>query len=122
MISTQQIIVMIPLFDIDRPSSTDFFFQWLFTVAAGDFIPDEWMEALFQSVNINKTDALTDNFETLGFESTVFLYNLGSMSIIMSIFPTLMIVGVLLKLCRDNQPVRLTIKKIEGYLYWPATI
>lgn len=71
MINTQQIIIMIPLFRINLPDNAGAFFGFLFPIAAFDIIDtgDFWDDNL----NVTSPDALSDNFDDVGFGTTYFL-------------------------------------------------
>ena len=76
MINSLQIIIILPLFDASMPANTGMVFQYLTKIAAfdlleiGDFV-DEFLE-------LEQTDPVDNNFETLGFESQWFINNVGS--------------------------------------------
>jgi hypothetical protein len=71
MINTQQIIIMIPLFKIELPDNAGAFFGFLFPIAAFDIIDtgDFWDDNL----GVKSPDAITDNFDSVGFGTTYFL-------------------------------------------------
>lgn len=85
MISTQQIIVMIPLFEISLPIVTGEFFKFLMEVAAFDIIPTD--EAFAYMFSADPPDALSENFDQVGFSTTYFFFNLGSLTIALFSFP-----------------------------------
>lgn len=75
MINTQQLIVMMPLFDVQMPGNAQTFFNQIFKIAAFDIIE---IEPYVNSVlNLNETGPFNSNFDTLGFQSMFFLNNLG---------------------------------------------
>ena len=85
MVSTQQLIVLIPLFPVNLPSNAGDFFGYLMKVASFDIIPtDTIFNWIFQ---IEPPDPLTENFGTVGFGTTYFYNNLGSLTIALYAFP-----------------------------------
>ena len=76
MINALQIIIILPLFDASMPANAGMVFKYLTKIAAfdvfeiGDYV-DEYLE-------LEQTDPVDNNFETLGFESKWFINNVGS--------------------------------------------
>ena len=67
MINALQIIIILPLFDASMPANAGMVFKYLTKIAAfdvfeiGDYV-DEYLE-------LEQTEPVDNNFETLGFES-----------------------------------------------------
>ena len=76
MINALQIIIILPLFDASMPANAGMVFKYLTKIAAfdvfeiGDYV-DEYLE-------LEQTEPVDNNFETLGFESLWFINNVGS--------------------------------------------
>jgi hypothetical protein len=85
MISTQQIIVMIPLFEVQMPESASDFFSFLMEIAAFDIIPTD--DAFAYIFDAEPPDPLNDNFGQVGFETTYFFFNLGSLTLALFSLP-----------------------------------
>ena len=90
MIEAQQLIVLLPLMDIKLAAISAIMIGKLTKVANFDIIEigDYW-EELFEMPEV---EALTENFEAVGMETSFFIYNVGTMVIsiiyivVMSIF------------------------------------
>lgn len=89
MINTQQLIVMMPLFKIQLPTSASGFFKNIMAIAAFDLY--EFDEIIHKAFKINPTEPLDINFETIGFESRYHLVNLGSIFIFYVIYLALLL-------------------------------
>jgi hypothetical protein len=120
LINTQQIIITIPLFDMVLPDNAAAFFGFLFPIAAFDILDtdDFWKWAL----NVTPPNGLSPNFEAVGFETILFLNNLGTMFFIILAFPGLMLLALLLRRCRKYQTVRIKVREIEAFVYWSGTL
>ena len=79
MINTQQLIVVMPCFDLEMPANVQIFFNQINKVASFDLIN---IDPLINKVlNLNETEPINANFEALGFQSMFFLNNMGSLII-----------------------------------------
>jgi len=97
-IHTQQIIVLMPLFKVNLPGNAAVFFNVLMTVASFDVLPtDNFYDKV---LNTTPTLPLTANFEAVGFESMYFLYNMGSLMVLLMVFALLAIISWLFSLCK----------------------
>ena len=74
------------MFKVLLPDNAGAFFNYLMKIAAFDIVPtDDMWNAIY---GIKETPAaLTDNFETVGFATTYFYYNLGSLVFMLYAFP-----------------------------------
>ena len=95
MINTQQIILMLPLFYLSIPANCSIFFGFLMKIAAFDIIPTDYLYE--DLLGFEKPDAINENLDAEGFESTLFLFNVGSMIIAISSYPVLILVNGILK-------------------------
>ena len=67
------------------PQNAGEFFNYLMKIAAFDIIPtDDLFEIIFE---VEPPDPITENFGTVGFETTYFLFNLGSLVFALISFP-----------------------------------
>lgn len=102
------------------PENAEFFFSFLFPIAAFDILETDgfWGAIL----NVEPPDGLSPNFEGVGFETTLFLNNLGTMFFIILFFPLLMLLAVILDRFHKYQQVRLFSKSIKELVYWSGTL
>ena len=77
MINTQQLIVLMPLFNVQMPANIQAFFNQIIKIATFDIVSIE--PYIVWVLKVNDTEALTPNFEALGFGSMYFLNNMGAM-------------------------------------------
>jgi len=89
---------MMPLFDIQLPANAGYQFNVLYQVAAFDlFEVGPIYDALF---GLEPTDPINVNFDTLGFETTSFVGNIGPLIIVYVVFACFMIGLALLYSCK----------------------
>jgi len=88
-INTQQLIVLFPLFDVTLPGNAKIFYQALMKIAAFEMF--EIGDTVNELLSLEPTGAVNDNYETLGFESTYFINNVGTMLFYYLLFPALML-------------------------------
>ena len=67
MINTQQLIVMIALFQVTMPANAGMFFRTIMSIAAFDFY--DFTDIIHELFSIEPTDPIDKNFESIGFES-----------------------------------------------------
>lgn len=85
MVSTQQLIVLLPCFNVQLPSNAGDFFAYLMTIACFDIIPTDPIFAYV--LQTTPPDPLSANFGTVGFGTTYFFNNLGSLTFFLLSFP-----------------------------------
>ena len=79
MINTQQLIVLMPCFDIQIPANVQMFFNQINKIASFDIVDlDPFINKV---LNLNETEPFNDNFDAIGFGSMFFLNNMGSLLI-----------------------------------------
>ena len=121
MINTQQIIVMLPLFNISTPHNLEMVFKILMDIAAFDILPTDDIFGLVYKVE--HTDPLSANFEAMGFESLWLIYNLGTLFLIALSIPIFMALLPAFKLisfyfsCSDK-----VYEGLKKMLFWNYTI
>ena len=81
------------------PENAAAFFGFLFPIAAFDILQTDpfWLYVL----NVKPPEGLSPNFVAVGFETTYFLNNMGTMFFIVLIFPGLMLLAKLLGICKS---------------------
>lgn len=93
LIETQQILLVSPLFMLTLPANAAIFFKFVMEIAAFDLLP---MEILYEDVFgwEDTTDAINTNFEDEGFDSSLFLFNVGSILILCLVWLPLLLTHV----------------------------
>ena len=79
LIETQQMIVMLPLFDVSMPGNTRDFFAQIMQIAAFDYY--DFSDIIYNVFKIFPTEPINTAFEALGFESNYVLVNIGSLMV-----------------------------------------
>lgn len=79
LINTQQLIVMMPLFQVVLPANAGLFFKAVMSIAAFDFY--DFTDAVHMLFEVEPTDPIDSHFEAIGFESQYLLVNMGSLFI-----------------------------------------
>ena len=96
MINTQQIIVLLPLFNIGMPANAQIFFGFIMELASFNILPmQNFYEKYLPTPDWDKP--LDYKFEILGFQSSFFLNNLGSMVVGIAMIPLLCCVLLILQ-------------------------
>ena len=98
------------------PPNANLFFTALMHICAFDPIDTEdfWHEKL----EVESTGALTQNFETIGWESKWFIVNLGSFTFFIIIIPFLFLISPLLRPCNENYRVMQFRRYLDSSLIW----
>jgi len=94
MINTQQLIVLLPLFEINLPANAGLFFRQLMSIAAFEFF--EIGEFTNSLLDLEPTSPVDENYNAVGFESVYFINNMGTMFLIYLLYPILMLVEYIL--------------------------
>jgi len=91
------VLTFVPLFDIRMPAIPTLVFGIFTEIAAFDYVEvSDYFEMVF---DISDAEPIDQNFEALGYETTFFLYNMGSMLFLLVLTPVMLILGYILKLC-----------------------
>lgn len=118
MINTQQLIVMMPLFNIKMPANASNFFTQIMSIAAFDFY--DFTDVIHDMFSLEPTESFSSNFETIGFESLYFLINMGSIVIFYLIYTAMLC--LVLPLLSIKKASRKLHKKLGIKLKWNALI
>jgi hypothetical protein len=106
------------------PANASTFFGFIFVVAEFDILP---CEQIYQTVfpeELMGQEPLYPNFELVGIETTLFLYNMGSLLFLISFFPFLVALNTVLKwacLCKTRAMKRFLVK-LDKLIYWSKPI
>ena len=95
-VSSQQLIIMMPLFAIEMPASAMTIMGILLQVAAFDMIPtDSFYEDMLEKLETisadQDQDVLQQKMGDLGFDSSWMLPNLGSLLFFLGLYPLMLI-------------------------------
>lgn len=120
LIETQQLIVLMPLFNTGLPENAKMVFDFIFQIAAFDLIStDEFYENNFE---MGESEALSQNFEALGFESVNFLSNIGSLVFGILAIPVLFLLLGAMKLLQMAGVLKKVYSKFSKYMFWSQPI
>ena len=120
MIESMQVLTFVPLFDIRMPAIPTLVFGLLTEIAAFDYVEvGDYFEMAF---DISDSDPMNQNFEALGFETNLFLYNMGSMLFGLVLTPVMLTLGCLLKLCTCFESCKKVGERIDNDYRWNSTL
>ena len=121
MVDTQQIIILLPLFDIVLPENAQAFFAQLMTIAAFAIIPTDpifgWM---FAAPPLDLPAPLSDNFMNVGFATTYITNNMGTLFFSLMYFPVMVCLYYLIKRISNKRIMRYRVG-LGRSLFWSNT-
>ena len=98
MVDTQQIVILLPLFNIVLPDNAAAFFAQLMTIAAFAIIPtDPIFGYLFAAPPADLPLPLSDNFMQVGFATTYITNNMGTLFFSLMYLPIMACVYLIIK-------------------------
>ena len=90
-----------PLFNVNLPTIAGIFFCFIENIASFNIIPTNlFYDTYFNIDEISVNNALNNNFEMVGFKSISFLYNVGTIMLIILSVPALVIVLLIMKVLK----------------------
>ena len=128
MVETQQILLVPPLFMLAIPAAVATFFKFVMEIAAFDLIPTE---LLFEKAFgwVDTSDSVNVNFEAEGFGSHLFLFNIGSILIILILWIPALCLHIFCKCfiqffcCGDQEKcLRDRRQKLKDFVFWTHPI
>lgn len=88
-----------PLFNLNLPANAAIFFGFLTNLASFNVLPtDQFYNFLFPALQMLDPGPVNDNFDALGYGSTFFLYNFGSLILTILLIPGLVAITAIFKL------------------------
>jgi hypothetical protein len=121
MVDTQQIIILLPLFNIVLPENAQAFFAQLMTIAAFAIVPTDpifgWM---FAAPPNDLPLPLSDNFMAVGFATTYITNNMGTLFFSLMYFPIMVCVYYLIKKLPTMRIMRYRVG-LGRNLFWSNT-
>ena len=79
MINVMQIIVHMPLLNVNFPENTMFFYSLIIEISSFNLIPESWMEAIKKKFFYFNDVEFDESFTKMGYKSESSIENLGSM-------------------------------------------
>jgi len=121
MLHMQQILILVPMLQVNMPASCNFIFSIIFQIAAFDFIETgDYFEEYFETA---PSEPFNENFEAIGLETTYFIHNMGTLMFTLVALPVILLVLWLTYLLRDSHACFLRVNNfIGGYFRWNSTI
>jgi hypothetical protein len=116
MVEAQQMVVMMPMFCVQIPPMPAVVLQKFLEIANFDIIPVEkiW-EAIFY---MPASYPLEARYQAVGFETTQFVANMGSLFIICLLISILMLVTAILSFCTGFNPIRNVLNYLQHNAFW----
>lgn len=111
-----------PLFQISMPSNAGLFFKEIMSIAAFDFY--DFSDVIHDNFQISPTDPIDTNFETIGFESSYFLINMGTMMLFYMYYILCLLVKSILQpfATKHNKRIRKFYRKLRNNIIWGSLI
>ena len=119
LIRSQQILVLLPLYKITLPANAGNFYNVLMQIAAFEVMEmnERYVRATGQSTN-----ALSDNFSIIGFDSMWFVNNMSTLGITLFFIPLVYLLRPLLYPFKKQINIYRFRKKLKKSLYWGLPI
>ena len=108
-----------PLLNVRLPGTASIFFSYLMKIASFDLIPIG--NYLDEKLNMTPNPPISVNFEAIGFDSMYCLINIGSILILMVLFPILVAFDLILRLISYKYAIKAN-NKLKQILYWNTTL
>ena len=86
MINAQQLMILLPLFNVGIPSNAMIFFGWLLQIASMEALPTDWIYSFFSKI---PGEPISPIFEDMGFEHHLMLNNYGTLGFVFAMMPLL---------------------------------
>ncbi len=102
MINVMQIIVHMPLLNVNFPENTMFFYSLIIDISSFNLIPESWMEAIKKKFFFFKEEEFDESFTKMGYESESSIENLGSMFMYLGGFVGLVGFVLLIRFLRNR--------------------
>lgn len=126
MINVMQIIVHMPLLNVQFPTNTSFFYSLIIDISSFNLIPESWMTAIKSKIFKFSEEKPSENFVEMGYSSESSVENLGSMFMYLGGFACLVAFVFLIRFLKNRyewyectvftENFRFRINKIYTYL------
>jgi len=118
MINSLQIVIHFPLTSVVYPANAKQFYSYFITIATFDMLPAETINAII--FQFSEEEAVSDNFEELGYERRNFIWNLGTLYYLFPMFVLVLVVLILLRMlgaCGLQRPQKWYMQ-LRDSLFW----
>ena len=103
------------LVNVSTPTNAQLFFSKLLSIVAFDIIDGTPIEAMIGDLFVlQETDPLTINFDALGYESSLFVPNMGSLIFAYLLFPIVLPIVAIVRWCTPK--ASWVYKKADAFL------
>jgi hypothetical protein len=93
-----QLLLIMPLINVNFPVNAATFYGYLIDIANFDILPVETVNHAIYKFSDNEVE-MPSNFEELGYETTIFINNIGSMLLFIKAFVIMSFLTISLGLC-----------------------
>jgi hypothetical protein len=101
MINTQQMIVIMPLFNLNLPANAGIFYGFIMNIASFNLLPTGKFYNAYFDMQQDDPGAINQRFNVLGYSSMYFNYNMGTLMVAFAVLPLLFVLSLALKLLRN---------------------
>jgi len=122
MVNTIQLVELISMFNLQMPANVGAFFSFVCQIAEFDVLDTSPFYDQYIGESPSGDQPLYSNFEMIGLNSELFLYNIGSMILIISVYPVFVLLSALFKsVCRCRRFSKFQ-HKLSIFLFWNKPI
>jgi hypothetical protein len=100
LLNVMQLLLIMPLINVNFPVNAATFYGYLIDIANFDILPIESINQAIYKFSDNEVE-MPSNFEELGYETTIFINNLGSMLFFIKGFIIMSFLTLMLGLCKN---------------------
>jgi len=93
-----QLLLIMPMVNVNFPVNAATFYGYLIDIANFDILPVESINQAIYKFSENEVE-MPSNFEELGYKTTIFINNLGSMLLFIKAFILISFLTLLLRTC-----------------------
>ena len=115
MVNAQQIVVLLPLFNVIIPMSCMLVFDKLMAIASFEALPTDMIYGWFSEV---EGEPKNDQFEKVGFEHHLLLNNFGTLGFIIACLPMLYLIYAILSYCHGIKRIKRVHNRLSRSLFW----
>ena len=121
LINAQQIVILLPLFEINTPQNVALIFNYLMMIAAFELVPTDDIYENIDDAGVEAV-ALNDRYEQIGLEHWLYLSNQGTFGFIIAASMLVYMIYYCLICFKSVKCCRKTIKSLEQRLFWGFTL
>lgn len=98
LVNVMQLLLVMPLINVNFPVNAATFYGYLIDIANFDILPVETINHAMYKFSENEVE-MPSNFEELGYETIIFINNLGSILLFIKAFIVMSFLTIMLGLC-----------------------